>query len=356
MTRFDKFLVAACFVLVVAALDAQQVVNGFRDLVNVTAASVTTPAAGSTAIYVDSSTKKLATKDDAGNVTNYTSGGGSGYAGVNTQTTSYTLTSADNGKLVIMNCSTSCTATLYGTPTSTYESTILSIGSSTATVSLNSKTFNGSSGAPTLNTFRPVTFYSDGTNYFGKAPDVAGTGISLSGASNGFTLTDTFEATASGRYYQTTGATAAINTIGTANNAYVWSIQPTYSVASAHLAYYVATIDNSANLYDLGVLDSSGNLLCHIGATAGTTVAATTGLKEIAWLSSCNLLAGTRYYFAVTGNANTFKLGGSSAGGVVIAASDVSSATTTGGALPSSLTPPGDSFSTTSTLPYLVFY
>jgi hypothetical protein len=41
-----------------------------------------TPSTGTTAIYIDSTTKKIATKDDAGVVTNYDEGGGGGGGGV----------------------------------------------------------------------------------------------------------------------------------------------------------------------------------------------------------------------------------------------------------------------------------
>jgi LEA14-like dessication related protein len=62
-----KTLAVVSLILVLglyAGLHGQQVINGFRYLVNVTAASVTTPPSGQTAVYVDSSSKKLCTKDD----------------------------------------------------------------------------------------------------------------------------------------------------------------------------------------------------------------------------------------------------------------------------------------------------
>jgi hypothetical protein len=110
------------------------------------------------------------------------------YRAVNTQTTSYTLTANDLGKLVVMNCSSACTATLYGSPQQGYYGAIESIGATVATVSLNSKNFNGSSSVPVLNSFRPLDFFSDGSNYFGRSPVVAGTDLAFTAASNGLTI------------------------------------------------------------------------------------------------------------------------------------------------------------------------
>jgi hypothetical protein len=119
-------------------------------------------------------------------------GGASG--GANVQTTSYTLTSGDSGKLVVMNCSSACTVTLYGSPTSTYAASIVSIGSTTATVSLNSLNFNGAASVPVLIKYRPVSLWSDGSNYFGTAPEAAGSNVTITPTSNA----ETYAATSSG--------------------------------------------------------------------------------------------------------------------------------------------------------------
>lgn len=361
MTRFDKFLAFVCFLFAVVALDAQQVINGYRILVNVAAGSVSTPATGSTAIYVDSTTKKLATRDDTGTVVNYGAGGGGGggYAGVNLQTTSYILTPTDSGKLVIMNCSTACTATLYGTPTGTYESAVLSIGSSVASISLNSLQFNGTSSAPGLISFRPLTFYSDGTNYFGGAPEIAGSGITFSPASNGLTVGNTLASPQSGRYFQLSASTSSISTLSGANTTVLWGFVATYSMTTNRLQYEVGTADNSADLYDIGVYDANGNLVCHVGATAGTSIAPSTGLHTIPWAASGTFTAGNRYYIGITGNATTFAIAGTGNGGQISSLSDQhpsSGNTTTGGVLNSSIGIPSDTFSSTNSLPNVAFY
>jgi len=108
-----------------------------------------------------------------------------------TKTTSYTITSADFAAFThfVFNCSSACTATLPATaPTAGGRVWIESIGSTLATVSLNSLNFNGASAVPVLNSFRPLYVVTDGSNYFGDAPLVAGSNVTLTPASNGLTL------------------------------------------------------------------------------------------------------------------------------------------------------------------------
>jgi hypothetical protein len=106
-----------------------------------------------------------------------------------TKTSSYTGNStADSGELIVMNCSSSCTYTFNGAPGNGYYGWVESIGSTIATVSLNSLTFNGASSVPVLISDQPMFFQSDGANYFGNAPLVAGTSVSLTPASNGLTI------------------------------------------------------------------------------------------------------------------------------------------------------------------------
>ena len=90
------------------------------------------------------------------------------FGGVNEQTSSYTLTLLDKDKIVVMNCTAACVATLPSTPPNTrWNARILSIGSTLATVSLNSLNFNGAATAPTLTTGQSIEVATDGSNYFG---------------------------------------------------------------------------------------------------------------------------------------------------------------------------------------------
>ena len=109
--------------------------------------------------------------------------------GETTQTASYTVQPSDNGKMIVMNCTAACTLTLNGSPFNGLSFGIVSINTTyVATVSLNSKNFNGSSTVPVLISYMPLFFWSDGTNYFGNAPLVAGSGTSFTTNPYGLTI------------------------------------------------------------------------------------------------------------------------------------------------------------------------
>lgn len=270
---------------------------------------------------------------------------GTGYVGTNTQTANYTAVSGDSGKLVIMNCTSACQFTLFASPTSNYKVGVLSIGSTLATVSLNGKNFNGASAAVTLNSFEPVDFISDGTNYFGRPPLVAGSGTSLTGASNGLTFTSGTAQT--GVWFQMSTGSSGTAPVSSANNTYISSFIPVSTFSAGHMVVNVSTADNSANLYDFGIYNAAGTLMCHTGALTGSTSFATTGLKNLAFISACNLVGGTRYNFAATGNATTLALMFTATGAVVVALNHTvvsTGGTTSGGVLNSSVTIPTDSY------------
>ena len=112
--------------------------------------------------------------------------GGCGSAGINAKTGSYTLTSSDAGYLVTYNGS-SLTATLYASPASGYQSCIENLNASPLTVATNSLQYNTATTSITLQQYQTISFSSNGTNYFGTIPSVAGTGNSFTQASNGQT-------------------------------------------------------------------------------------------------------------------------------------------------------------------------
>ena len=108
--------------------------------------------------------------------------------GVNAQTGNYTLAASDNGGLVTMN-GTSITATLANAPpTSKWCATILNLNSSALTVARNGLQINGGTANVTLQQYQAQTFWTDGSNYFANAPDVAGSNVTLTPASNGMTI------------------------------------------------------------------------------------------------------------------------------------------------------------------------
>lgn len=134
----------------------------------------------------------LCTDSNGGATTSGCSGGSAG-GGVNTYTSSHTLTISDNGALIKMNCSSTCTLTLPNPqPSSTFVTYVQSIGSTVATLALSgSMTYNGGSSVPVLNSYRTFPIFADtaaSTNYEGDAPLVAGTDITFTPASNGLQM------------------------------------------------------------------------------------------------------------------------------------------------------------------------
>jgi hypothetical protein len=111
------------------------------------------------------------------------------------------------------------------------------------------------------------------------------------------------------------------------------------------VTYYISTADNTTNSYDIGVLNSSGNVVAHIGATAGTTFAASTGWKTLNWTASATLQPG-KYYLAITSTCTTGcaqVYGGSSTGfNFMGGASGASVSVTAGGTLNNGITIPAD--------------
>lgn len=107
------------------------------------------------------------------------------YGGINLQTANYTLNAGDRNKIVRMNCSSPCIVTFPNPPpTSGWTAGVISTGTSLATVSLNSLTYNTSVAVPPLIPYSPLMFRTDGSNYFGDTPIVAGVNVTVTGGTN----------------------------------------------------------------------------------------------------------------------------------------------------------------------------
>ena len=142
----------------------------------------------------------------------------------------------------------------------------------------------------------------------------------------------------------TTGT--AISFSGTANKAELWGVVLTFPLSTTQVTYYVSTVDNTSNTYDIGVLNGSGNVVAHIGATAGTSFAASTGWKTLNWAGGATLQPG-KYYLAITSSCTSScaqVYGGVATGfNFLGGASGASVSVTAGGTLNSGITVPGDS-------------
>lgn len=115
-----------------------------------------------------------------------------GFGGVNPRTTNYTLVSTDNGVLVTFNNS-NLTATLPATPPSTsWDTVIQNLNSTTLTISRNGLLINGVASNIVVPQFQSVVVFTDGTNYFvPEVPLLAGTNITITSTSIGSTVAAT---------------------------------------------------------------------------------------------------------------------------------------------------------------------
>jgi hypothetical protein len=146
-------------------------------------------------------------------------------------------------------------------------------------------------------------------------------------------------------WFTTNTTGTAITFSSTANKAELWGAVLTFPLTTTQVTYYVSTADNTTNMYDIGVLNSSGNIVAHIGNTAGTTFAASVGWKTVNWAASATLQPG-RYYLAITSSCTSTcaqVFGGSTAGfSFVGGPGGTSESVTAGGTLNGGMTIPAD--------------
>jgi hypothetical protein len=90
-----------------------------------------------------------------------------------------------------------------------------------------------------------------------------------------------------------------------------------YALSTSQITYVVGTADNTANVYDIGIYDSSGNLLVNLGGVAGTSFAPTTGAIVKPWTQGAKTLQPGMYYIAFSSNctATCAALNSDSSGG-----------------------------------------
>ena len=134
-------------------------------------------------------------------------------------------------------------------------------------------------------------------------------------------------------WFTTSTTGTAISFSSTANKVELWGAVLTFPLTTTQVTYFVSTADNTSNTYDIGVLNSSGNIVAHIGNTAGTTFAASTGWKTLSWAASATLQPG-KYYLAITSSCTSScaqVYGGSSAGFTFVGGSSGTAETVTAG-------------------------
>ncbi len=146
-------------------------------------------------------------------------------------------------------------------------------------------------------------------------------------------------------WFTTNTTGTAITFSSTASKAELWGVVLTFPLTTTQVTYDVSTADNTSNTYDIGVLNSSGTVVAHIGSTAGTTFAPSTGYKTLNWTASATLQPG-KYYLAITSSCTSTCAqiyGGSSAGFTFLGGSSgTAESVSAGGTLNNGITIPAD--------------
>ena len=174
----------------------------------------------------------------------------------------------------------------------------------------------------------------------------AGQNISITNNPGSVTISAASGSSATLPFFVTGGARTGGTQAAGHNLNKVWGVLLPYNVTTTQVGYDVTTADNTANDYDLGIFDNSGNLVANIGPTPGTSFAATKGFHTLPWAQGSVSLSAGRYYVAFTTNcASSCALVAASAAYVSFAI-NLSAGTSQGGALPSTMTPPADIWST----------
>jgi fibronectin-binding autotransporter adhesin len=132
----------------------------------------------------------------------------------------------------------------------------------------------------------------------------------------------------------------------TKNLTKLWGILLPYNVTTSQITYDVTTADNTANTYDIGIFDNSGNLVANIGPTPGTTFAPAKAFETLAWTQGSTSLVAGRYYLAFTTNCASTCAAIAASTTYISFAINASAGASTGGALPYTMTPPADVWGT----------
>jgi len=151
------------------------------------------------------------------------------------------------------------------------------------------------------------------------------------------------------------GPKTAVSLPITQNAERLYSFNLPGNITTTKISYNInTTADNTAALYDFGIYSATGTLLCHTGAVPGTTAAPAINVTvTLPFLSTgCTLTGGTRYLLALT-TSSAAPATLQHSGNILMAVSNGSPTTgsvTSGGVLNASITPPADSWISTSGL------
>jgi hypothetical protein len=248
--------------------------------------------------------------------------GASGLNGTVTYTSSQTASSSDNGKLVIMNCSSACAYTLPGTqPSTTWFAWVQTVGSTTATIALGgSDTYNSASSVPVLLNYDILPVWANSatsTDYRGGIPDFASTNMTITPSSNkksfastgsggsgvpGSIQTGNYSANTSGEYIRMNNGSTAVTVTLPASPASGYNIAVQRDPTSTN----TVTINPNGVSYDGVTTQLPAGELIYIWTDASGN-----------YHSSVPLVAGSNCTSTPTSTSNTINCSGSGFAGTV---------------------------------------
>ncbi len=124
----------------------------------------------------------------------------------------------------------------------------------------------------------------------------------------------------------------------------LWGFLLPYKVTTSKITYDVTTADNTANKYNIGIYDYSGNLIAQTAPTAGTTFAPSAAFHSLPWTKGSTTLEPGRYYIAFTTDCTSKCAAIGATATYVSFAVGAKGGASTGGALTTTLTPPADNW------------
>lgn len=269
----------------------------------------------------------------------------------------YTFVSGDNGSLFTFSGS-SLTGTLASTPpTMPWIIGIQNLNASALTIARNGNTINGGTANITLQQYQSATCASDtvtGANYVCDVPDVAGTGVTLTPASNGVTIASTAAGTVTSAIIAgtanqiTVSGTCTITTTGTCtaslpngvnlgtDNSAAGTLQLSNGSAAAHTIWSSgATTTNTVQ--GPATVPTTGHIL-------DCTTTSTTCLIHDSGVVTANVVNATAPGSGIAHFAGSTQTATSS----LIVAADITSATITGTQIASSIALAGNPTTTTA--------
>jgi hypothetical protein len=142
-----------------------------------------------------------------------------------------------------------------------------------------------------------------------------------------------------------TGGSTTASFNGTSGKAQLWGFGLTFPESTTQFSYYVQTADTGNCTYDIGVLNTSGNIAASGNAHIGNTSAAAGGFNSVGWhtttLAGSSTLQPGKYYIAITASATSgcAVLG---AGSMPTFLSNTAETVSSGGTLNNGITIPAD--------------